>query len=140
MNKIYFAGSIRGGRKNVDNNIEVINFLKEKYIVLTEHVGDKNLSNRGESDTPSEYIYNRDCKWIEASDFVIADITTPSLEVGYEIGYAEGLKKPILCICKNDNKSISAMISGNKNLKLYIYNDIKDTSKIIDDFVNSFIK
>ncbi len=29
-------------------------------------------------------------KWIEASDLVIAEVTTPSLGVGYEIHAAEG--------------------------------------------------
>ena len=37
--KIYFAGSIRGGRKDAELYRKVIAALKEKHQVLTEHVG-----------------------------------------------------------------------------------------------------
>ncbi|MEC7394803.1 MAG: hypothetical protein VX839_07950 [Verrucomicrobiota bacterium] len=36
--KIYFAGSIRGGRADKDKYFEIIEFLSEQAEVLTEHV------------------------------------------------------------------------------------------------------
>ena len=37
--KIYFAGSIRGGRKDVLIYNNIINYLLTKGEVLTEHIG-----------------------------------------------------------------------------------------------------
>ena len=58
--------------------------------MLTEHVGRKNVekSEEGNSDT---YIFERDVSWLKSSDVMIADVTVPSLGVGYEIGFAETL-------------------------------------------------
>jgi nucleoside 2-deoxyribosyltransferase len=135
MKKVYFAGSIRGGREFADNYMKIIDFLKNNFIVLTEHVGDKTLDNNGESDKTDEYIYNRDCSWIREADFVIADVTIPSLGVGYEIRYAEDSNKPILCIYQEgSDKRVSAMISGNNNLTIHSYNTIEEACNKIINF------
>ena len=68
--------------------------------VLTEHVGDQNLRNLGEkgSQDKDTAIYNRDIKWLQSADAIVAEVTSPSIGVGYELGIAEKLKKPILCL------------------------------------------
>ena len=58
--KIYFAGSIRGGRGDKELYYEFINHLTKYGQVLTEHIGDKNLTECGESVLSDENIYNRD--------------------------------------------------------------------------------
>lgn len=137
MKKVYFAGSIRGGRDFVDIYSEIIEYLKKDFIVLTEHLGDKNLSSYGEVQISDEEIYSRDCAWIGEADFIIAEVSNPSLGVGYEISYAEKFNKPILCLYKNSDKKLSAMLTGNKYLDVHKYNDLEDTKKIINNFVLS---
>ena len=44
--KIYFCGSIRGGRENAALYHRMIEFLKGYGPVLTEHVGDPNLPEK----------------------------------------------------------------------------------------------
>ncbi len=44
--KIYFAGSIRGGRDDAEIYSGIIELLKRYGDVLTEHVGDRTLSSR----------------------------------------------------------------------------------------------
>jgi 2'-deoxynucleoside 5'-phosphate N-hydrolase len=107
---------------------------------LTEHLGDKDLTSSGEVQRSDEEIYNRDCAWIIEADFVIAEISNPSLGSGYEIGYAEKLDKSVLCLYKNSDKRMSAMIKGNKNLNVYAYNDMEDIKDIINNFTMSLIK
>lgn len=46
--KIYFAGSIRGGRGMAADYNLLISSLGEKHTVLTEHIGDAYLSSSGE--------------------------------------------------------------------------------------------
>lgn len=55
MLKIYFAGSIRGGRADADLHKKIIGFLQKDNIVLTEHVGDLSKSKTEHSDAA---IYN----------------------------------------------------------------------------------
>jgi len=47
--KIYFAASIRGGRDDVDIYKKLIDFLNQDNQVLTEHIGDPNLSDEGKN-------------------------------------------------------------------------------------------
>lgn len=140
MKKVYFAGSIRGGRDFVDTYFSIIEYLKTNFIVLTEHLGDKNLNSSGEIQRSDEEIYNRDCKWIYEADFIVAEVSNPSLGVGYEIGYSEKLNKPILCLYKSTDKRISAMINGNKSLEVYSYNNFNDIKQIINEFTNKHMK
>ena len=132
--KIYFAGSIRGGRDDKELYLEIINLLGKYGKVLTEHIGDKTLSAFGEDGPTDKYIYDRDMTWLNEANVVVAEVTTPSLGVGYEIGKMEG-KKPILCIYREQaGKRISAMIGGNGNLKFEKYKNITDLQKILEEF------
>ena len=45
---IYFAGSIRAGRKDAVLYSRIVTLLKGYGTVLTEHVGDPNLTEAGE--------------------------------------------------------------------------------------------
>jgi len=138
--KIYFAGSIRGGRNDSEKYFEIVNYLKKHGEVLTEHVGAKNITELGEQNLCAEEIYNRDLKWLEEADIVIGEVSTPSLGVGYEIAKAEKLKKSILCVYQKqkDDKEVSAMIKGNNNVVFKEYIDLSELFKIIDDFLINY--
>ena len=133
--KIYFAGSIRGGRGDKEIYSLLINHLRKHGEVLTEHVGDKDLEEVGEI-IPDEEIFKRDVKWLKSADFVVAEVTTTSLGVGYEIGLAESLGKKILCLHRHQYRRLSAMIAGNKNVTTAFYNDVSEAFRIIDDFLS----
>ena len=132
--KIYFAGSIRGGREDKDIYIAIIKLLLKYGTVLTEHIGKSELSEMGETNMTEEEIYQRDINWINESDIVIAEVTSPSLGVGYEIGYAELKGKKIICIYREveTGKKLSAMIYGNSNLKVAKYKKIEELPNLFD--------
>jgi len=133
--KIYFAGSIRGGRDDKETYLQLIQYLSKFGQVLTEHIGHKKLNQMGEEDKTEEYIFNRDVSWIKEADLIIAEVSTPSLGVGYEIALAESLNKEILCLYKKQvNKKLSAMINGNDYVKILIYDNIKNIKKQLDLF------
>ena len=134
--KIYFAGAIRGGRKDAQLYENIIAYLGEKGRVLTEHVGSKNLSGKGETSRKDEEIYNRDIKWLQSADIVVAEVTTPSLGVGYELGIAEKLNIPVLCLYRPDKGNrLSAMVSGNAIFTCREYSVFIEAQKCIDDFI-----
>ena len=70
--KVYFAGSIRGGRADADLYREMIEYIKETADVLTEHVGKKDVFEL-EKDVTDFDIYEQDTAWIRACDFLIAE-------------------------------------------------------------------
>jgi 2'-deoxynucleoside 5'-phosphate N-hydrolase len=85
--KIYFAGSIRGGREDSDIYLQIVSVLRRYGTVLTEHVADADLSVAGEQ-LSDQQIYERDLQWLRSCDCLVAEVTKPSLGVGYEIGKA----------------------------------------------------
>ena len=137
--KIYFAGSIRGGREDAQLYENIIAYLEEKGQVLTEHVGSTDLSWEGETSRKDEEIYNRDIKWLQSADIVVAEVTTPSLGVGYELGIAEKLNIPVLCLYRQKyEKNLSAMVKGNTIFTCRKYKELMDAQKWIDDFIQPF--
>jgi hypothetical protein len=68
-----------------------------------------------------EEIHDRDMRWISESDLVVAEVTNPSLGVGYEIGRTVERngnrynQQRILCLYREEGKPekrLSAMIDG----------------------------
>jgi len=57
----------------------------------------------------------------------VAEVTTASLGMGYELGIAEKLNKKVLCIYREkEGVRLSAMIAGNSKLTVKIYRDLGD--------------
>ncbi|WP_372751125.1 nucleoside 2-deoxyribosyltransferase [Labilibaculum sp.] len=129
--KIYFSGSIRGGQQDTDLYHELIKALKQYGTVLTEHIGSKKI----DTNSSDQEIHDRDMKWVRESDIVIAEVTVPSLGVGYEIGRAIHLKKPIICLYRSINgKTTSAMIRGCSDLQCFEYAELNDAKTILKKF------
>jgi len=133
--KIYFAGSIRGGRDDQEDYLRIIEMLKDFGEVLTEHIGDKSLSSGGE-DLSSSEIYRRDIEWLQHADIFVAEASKPSLGVGFEICYSCKVKAiPVLCLFREENgKHLSAMVEGNPSVTICTYKSIKDIPRILLDF------
>ena len=133
--RIYFAGSIRGGREDADLYLALIKYLKKYGIVVTEHVGDLKITEEGEDSDP-KYIYDRDIDLLLSSNIVIAEVTTPSHGVGYELRLAVEHKKRVLCLYRyKPDKSLSALIQGNPSLHVCQYTTPDEAYDIIDGFV-----
>lgn len=136
MKKIYFAASITGGREHQPTQQALIEYLNTKGTVLTEHIGSASLGNQGESTSP-EYIFTRDVKWVEEADVIIADVTTPSLGVGYELGIAEKLGKSVLVLYyPQEGKKLSSMVRGNNAFTIRDYHSVSEAKSHIDAFFN----
>jgi nucleoside 2-deoxyribosyltransferase len=67
-----------------------------------------------------EDVYARDVRWITECDLLLAEVSTPSHGVGYEIGYALSLGKRVLCLYHKGRK-VSKMILGNHHPQLSVY-------------------
>ena len=138
--KIYFAGAIRGGRDDVALYGEIIGMLKNYGTVLTEHLGDTSITGTGQmgQGKSAEDIYSDDVAWLDESDIVIAEVTTPSLGVGYELGRAEAKGKRVICLFRtNAGRNLSGMVLGNPRFTVFEYETISD---LLEVFVEIFTK
>ena len=75
--QIYFAGSIRGGRKDAGLYRKFISYLRQFGTVCTEHVGDPLLTSAGDDGPTDRFIHDRDMAWLEKADVVVVDLDTP---------------------------------------------------------------
>lgn len=127
--RIYLAAPIRGPRTDVavyEAMAEAIR--KSGHHLLSEHPvgrgGDHH--ERGMSDGQ---IFYRDVEWLNQSDLLVAEVSTPSLGVGWEIAYMLARGRLVLCVCHEAARaSLSAMVAGNPNMnqRLLFYATVDD--------------
>ena len=129
---IYFAGSIRGGRQDAELYKRIIRHIQQNHIVLTEHVGDLSLSKLEGREDRDVAIYEQDTAWLRESDIVIAECTTPSLGVGYELAYAEKFGKPVHIFYDETRTDLSAMIAGDSYFQIHPYKSSEEIFPIVD--------
>jgi 2'-deoxynucleoside 5'-phosphate N-hydrolase len=141
--KICFWGSIRAGRDDVGLYEGIVTHLRKYGEVLTHHVADKELKVWGEVKVTDVDIHKRELKFLEQADVIIAEVSTPSLGVGYNLGRALGgnPKKPILCLYRpQEGRRLSGMILGADGIKNVEYTDLKQAIVEIDKFFSSLVK
>lgn len=134
--KVFFSGSIRGGRQLLPTYEHIINFVKSQdHTVLSEHVGKRNLEKVEEKMSEQE-IFEKDVGWIEESDCVIADVTVASVGVGYEVCHALAIGKPVLCVYEVGAKA-SAMVLGNTSEYITVksYSGLGEVEGIVREFI-----
>ena len=133
--KIYFAASIRSGRDDQEIYSSIIAELKKHGLVLSEHFGSKNLTTDGENLT-NTFIRNRDKDWVREADVIVAEVTTPSLGVGMELGWAEEWGKKVICLYREqEGRRLSALVDGAPEFKVCRYQSISDVAKILADLL-----
>lgn len=134
--KIYFAGSIRGGRGDAYLYQRMIDYIKQTDTVLTEHIGKTNMSLKAQTKAIDIHIYERDIEWLKQSDMVIAECTCPSLGVGYELAYAEAHNIPVYIFYDKSNANISAMLNGNEYFNIIPYESEDEIYHNLDNILH----
>ena len=99
MKKAYFAISY-SNRKQFDKEVESLqNLFNKNNIELLVFVDKYDFKANQEKEMMKVAFEE-----IDSSDFLIAELTTKSIGVGIEIGYAFAKEKPIFYLRKKDSK------------------------------------
>lgn len=133
--KIYFAGSIRGGRVDADLYRRIIDYIQRTDVVLTEHVGSSNLCLTEQGRERDARIYNQDTAWLRESDMLIGECTCPSLGVGYELAYAESHGIPCHIFYDRTKTQLSAMLTGNPYFHIHPYATEDEIYPLLDQIL-----
>ena len=136
---LYFSCSLTGGR--ADERIYALivdHLLLRGHAVPTAHLARPDVMDLEQVVDPNE-VYARDMQWIRECDALIAEVSTPSHGVGYEIAFALGLGKPVLC-CYRNGASVSKILIGNHspNLRVRSYERDNHILELVDDFLDGF--
>jgi nucleoside 2-deoxyribosyltransferase len=138
--QVYFAGAIMGGRENLPVYQHIVARLQAAgHKVPSAHVADPAVLSHESALSPRE-VYERDVAWIETSDAMVAEVSTPSLGVGYEVGYGLQRGLPVLCPYRH-GLTISKMITGNPAPTLVVatYADLSELDARLDAFLTSVV-
>ncbi len=134
---IYCAGPIRGDVSYQKFYAEIINHIEEEgHSALAEFNGKYSVS----IPLTEKQIYKRDLKWIDGSKLMIAEISGPSLGVGFEISYAIFQRKiPVLALVNSKVENVSAMLSGCDSPLLTIseYSNLDEMKRIITEYISN---
>ena len=116
---IYFACSITGGRE-FEPVYQAITaaLLADGHTVPTAHLAGADVKDLEAVVNPRD-VYTRDVNWIRQCDMLVAEVSTPSHGVGYEVAFALGLGKHVLCLYR-EAVPVSKMITGNSSPNLTV--------------------
>lgn len=138
IKRIYCAGAISGDTSYRDAYKKIIELVKQNgFHPLYEPELKPNYT------LTDEEIYKRDINWISQSDGVIAEVSGPSLGVGFEIAYSlYVLKKPVLSLYNENVPRLSAMIKGCNSplLSVQMYKNDLDLEKFVKIFLQLILK
>ncbi|OGT25010.1 MAG: hypothetical protein A2Z17_07730 [Gammaproteobacteria bacterium RBG_16_66_13] len=135
---IYFSCSLTGGRHDEAVYGAIVAHLTAGgHEVPTAHLAEPTVMELEKVVEPAE-VYRRDIAWIHACDALVAEVSTPSHGVGYEVAYGLTSGKPVLC-CYRRGARVSKMITGNDSPGLVVreYGDLSEALDIVDTFLAS---
>lgn len=138
---LYFSCSLTGGRNDEKIYAHIVDhLLKRGHEVPTAHLARPEVMDLERVVVPAD-IYRRDIDWIEGCQAMIAEVSTPSHGVGYEIAYALGRDKPVLC-CYREGRAVSKMLTGNdsRGLQVRAYRDEDQAIDLIDAFLQKLVE
>jgi len=125
---IYFSGAISGGREDVALYGEIVEaLLAGGYRVLAGAVASETVGAHGEA-LDAEAIFARDMEWLRDADLIVAEVSKPSLGVGYEVAVARYLYEiPAICLWRPAHaRRCSAMIAGDPGIDFLEYESIAE--------------
>ncbi len=133
---LYFSCSLTGGRADQPVYAAIVDFLQALgHRVPTAHLAHPEIMAE-EAVIEPQVVYRRDVQWLDQAQAVIAEVSTPSHGVGYEIAWALRAGKPVLCLYRHGAR-VSKMITGNSEprLRLAAYRDQAEALEAIGHFV-----
>jgi len=166
--KVYFSAPIRGAREDMPILVKnLVGFMKKGGAdVLSEHVVadlgkemDQVFSKKSgvsllRSKEPWVMARQIDFQWVDEANYLVAEVTSPSIGVGMEIQRAKdkealGLNHTkILCLCRQevmDKEKLSWMIKGvtseeHKNFYLVGYKTLPGAKRVMTRFLTDKLK
>jgi nucleoside 2-deoxyribosyltransferase len=139
---IYLACTVRGNRDGLSTARHLCDLLQQAgHDVVTTHLLADD-ADEAESALGERQIYERDIRWLDACDLLVAEASGSSYGVGFETGYVLGRadrtnQQVLLLYDKTREARISRLIAGNVHPRctVYGYADDGDLEHVVKDFL-----
>jgi nucleoside 2-deoxyribosyltransferase len=130
---IFFTAAVKGGRQGQPEHEAIVQVLQQYGTVLSPHLASDELSEYGETGSTAHDIYTRELAALEQSNIVVAEVTTPSLGVGYFIARATAMGKKVIALYnREDSLRLSAIIQADPLVQVHSYEDQDDLVRIFE--------
>ena len=135
--KVYFTASLTGKNKYI-KNYEIIMATIDKlgYKLLSKNV----LARKPEdilNETPDEAYsyYKKMVNWIKEADIVVAEVSYPSLGIGYEVALSLEEGKQVIVLYTGEREPYLLESSQNDRLQIMEYK-LENLSQTIESSLN----
>jgi hypothetical protein len=134
--QIYLACTVRGDRGAIAGLRSLVSALEAAgHTILTKHLLEDDVDG-AESALTERAIYERDIRWLDACDVLVADASGSSFGVGFEVGYVLGCsertdQRVVLLYQSERRDRISRLIVGNAHprCRTIAYDDPRDLAR-----------
>jgi nucleoside 2-deoxyribosyltransferase len=116
--RIYLACTVRGHRSGVEAaRLAAARLAALGHEVLTTHLLEEGV-DQAEAALSEQDVFERDLRWLDACDVLLAEASGSSYGVGFEVGYILGRAPQTgqrVCLLYDASRkaAVSRMISGN---------------------------
>jgi nucleoside 2-deoxyribosyltransferase len=139
---VYLACTVRGNRDGLEAARALADLLERHgHTVLTRHLLEDDVE-AVESALTERDVFERDLKWLSASDLVVAEASGSSFGVGFEVGFVVGRadrtrQRVLLLYSASRQPFVSRLISGNAHeaCTTYAYRDAADLLRFVDGYL-----
>ncbi len=138
--RVYLACTVRGDRGALPAVREIVARLERHgHEVLTSHLVLDDVE-QAEAVLSESDVYERDLRWLQACDAVVAEASGSSYGVGFEVGYVLGRaaqtgQKVFLLYGAGRRAAISRLIAGNTDphCVAFAYPSVEALGAFIDE-------
>ena len=139
---IYLACTVRGDRAAIGTARALADAIEGLgHIILTRHLLEDDVDTR-EGTLTERQVFERDLRWLEAADVLIAEASGSSYGVGFEVGYVIGradqtCQRVLLLYDASRRSSVSRLIAGNTHpaCTTYPYRSAEDLLQFVRVFL-----
>ena len=136
---IYLACTVRGDRGGLAGARALADLLEEAgHTVLTRHLLADD-ADAAESALSERDVFERDMRWLNSADLLIAEASGSSYGVGFEVGYVLGRaeqtgQRAVLLYDAARASQVSRLIAGNTHpaCTTYPYRDAADLVRFVE--------
>jgi hypothetical protein len=145
---IYLACTVRGNRGGLEAARALADLLEQRgHTVLTRHLLADDVE-AVESALTEQDVFERDLRWLQSADLLVAEASGSSYGVGFEVGYMLGAaeqdgsdvktgtkRRVILLYDRARTPHVSRLIAGNAHATCatYGYTDTADMLRFVAD-------
>lgn len=138
---IYFTASVTGKKKYEQNYRKIVETLKDLgHDVINEHIFEVNIEDLIEETAQERAKHHKDLnKWLNKADLVVAEVSFPSVSVGYEVALALDKSKPVLALYEESNVPVALLGETSDKFIIDSYN-LEDLKRNLNIMIEELVQ